>query len=135
MAFLSLNPGRAPIDADKRTISDERGNSYEVEEYTTKSPITDQFLRLARFLGCPLKDILTGVVAPFRSDECVGLSDQQKSGALALGWKFWVDPLRRHDLRLILACSKEAATLVVDITDASLEIETLAGWGNVKLRR
>lgn len=46
VAFLSLNPGRAPDDAEMRVVSDERGNSYEVERETTKSPLTDQFLKL-----------------------------------------------------------------------------------------
>ena len=49
-AFISLNPGRAPDGADLRVISDERGNSYEVEEFTTKSPLTAQFLKLCSFL-------------------------------------------------------------------------------------
>lgn len=93
VAFLSLNPGRAPDDAEMRTISDERGNSYEVERYTTKSPITDQFLRLADFLNQKPADILAGVVVPFRSDSWAELSKHQKNESLKLGREFWAEPL------------------------------------------
>ena len=68
VAILSLNPGRAPDGADMCTISDERGNPYAVEREETKSPLTEQFLRLAQLLRMQPTEILTGVVAPFRSD-------------------------------------------------------------------
>lgn len=45
--FLSLNPGRPPAGAELEVLSDERGNSYEVERHITVSPITEQFLALA----------------------------------------------------------------------------------------
>ena len=45
IAFLSLNPGQAPVEAELRVVSDERGNSYEVERTTTLSPITEQVER------------------------------------------------------------------------------------------
>ena len=51
VAFLSLNPGRAPSDTEMREVSDERGNSYAVERLTTVSTITDQALRCFAFLG------------------------------------------------------------------------------------
>ncbi|MCY4427040.1 MAG: hypothetical protein OXC05_08430 [Halieaceae bacterium] len=135
IAFLSLNPGKCPDDFVKRTISDERGNSYEVEQDTTISPITNQFLRLARLLGVAPRGVLAGVVAPFRSGQWNDFSKRQKDESLALGRRFWMGPLKRPDLRLILVCSEEAAKLVVDVTGASFDIETPAGWGNVKLRR
>ena len=135
IAFLSLNPGKCPDDFVKRTISDERGNSYEVEQDTTISPITNQFLLLARLLGVAPGEVLTGVAAPFRSHQWSDFSRRQRSESLALGRRFWTVPLKRPDLRLILVCSKEAAKLVVDVTGASFDIETPAGWGNVKLRR
>ena len=46
IAFISLNPGKPPQNAELREISDERGNSYWVERKITESPITDQFLKL-----------------------------------------------------------------------------------------
>ena len=135
VAFLSLNPGRAPDGADMRTISDERGNSYAVERLTTKSPMTAQFLRLAQLLGRRPIGILTGVVAPFRSDNWSDLEERQKEGSMALGRRFWKGPLSRPDLRLVIVCSGEATKLVTDITGASLDGESDAGWGNIKLRR
>ena len=36
VAFISLNPGRPPSYADLKILSDERGNSYEVEKFTTE---------------------------------------------------------------------------------------------------
>ena len=38
IAFISLNPGNAPENAELRMVSDERGNSYEIEMDITKSP-------------------------------------------------------------------------------------------------
>lgn len=136
VAFLSLNPaGKVPDNADMRTVSDERGNSYEVERLTTKSPITDQFLRLAQFLGHKPRDILTGVAAPFRSDGWKALTREQKLKSLALGRRFWTIPLLRPELRLVIACSQEAAKLAADIIRAPLDLEASAGWGIIKLRR
>ena len=40
-------------------MSDERGNSYEVEKEISKSPITPQFLNLCEFLETEPKNVLT----------------------------------------------------------------------------
>ena len=65
IAFLSLNPGRGKnLDkATMRDISDERGNTYEVEQGKIKSPIVDQFLRLGVRVAMERKP---GVFASFR---------------------------------------------------------------------
>lgn len=134
VAFISLNPGKARDGEAPRTmISDERGNSYEVE--SMRSPIKGQFLRLADLLDVRPCDILTGVAAPFRSDSWGGLTNRQRRGALALGKRFWEAPLSRPELRLIVVCSKPAAQLAVEVTKASFVEEYPAGWGRVKLRR
>ena len=67
VAFFSLNPGKAsPRHMDIiREIADERGNTFEVEQWTTVSPMNDQFLQLAQLLGRQPAEILTGVMAPF----------------------------------------------------------------------
>lgn len=135
VAFLSLKPGAAPPGADLRTVSDERGNSYKIERSTTVSPITEQFLALAALLGHAPREILSGVVAPFRAAAWEEMTAAQKDGALALGRRFWAGPLARPDLRLVLAVSQEAADLVVALTGAALEAEIPAGWGNLRLRR
>lgn len=135
IAFLSLNPGRTSDHADLRTISDERGNSYEVERATTKSPLTDQFLKLATFLGTEPSRILTGAAAPFRSKDWHSLTTRQRSESLALGREFWSGPLSRPELRLVIACSQPVADMVVDVTDALLVAEVSACWADVKLRR
>ena len=135
VAFLSLNPGRARDGAATRMISDERGNSYQVERSTGRSPIRHQFLRLADLLGIRPCDILTGVVAPFRSDRWEDLTDRQRREALNLGRRFWEVPLNRPELRLIVACSKEAAQLVVEVTKASFVDKQPAGWGSYSIRR
>ena len=135
VAFPSLNPGKAPDKADKRTVSDERGNSYEMERCMTKSPTTDPFLRLAEVLGRHPADTLTGVAAPFRSDNWKGLSRSQRTASLELGRYFWRVPLNQRSLRAIVASSNQAAKLAVEVTEASRKPETIAaGWGNTKLR-
>lgn len=135
VAFLSLKPGRPPDDADLRVVSDERGNSYRVERATTHSPITEQFLALAEMLGEEPDAILAGFVAPFRAIAWTDLDTRQQEEALALGRAFWTEPLNRADLQLIVACSRAAAELVCAVTRAVPELEVMAGWGNLKLRR
>ena len=38
-AFISLNPGKPPDVKELRYVSNEQGNSYEVDRFITKSPI------------------------------------------------------------------------------------------------
>ena len=137
VAFLSLNPGKASaLNIDViREIADERGNTYEVEQWTTVSPINDQFLRLARLLGRQPAEILTGVVVPFRSDDWDGLTPRQREKSLNLGRRFWKEPLSRPGLRLIITSGVPAAKLVVEITGALPDGEAGSGWGSSKLRR
>ncbi len=135
IAFISLNPGKAPGDTDMRAISDERGNTYEVEKDKTRSPITNQFLQLSNLLRRKPADILTGVAVPFRSSDWNSLSKHQKSESIALGRRFWANPLTRPDLKLIIACSEDAAKLVIEITGAAFDRDEPACWGKIKLRR
>ena len=137
IAFLSLNPGRGKnLDkATMRDISNERGNTYEVEQGKIKSPIVDQFLRLAKLLGRQPADILTGVIAPFRSKDWDTLTEPQQKESLDLGRRFWMGPLSRPDLRLIIASGNLVAREVVGITEAHFDDEACAGWGYIKLRR
>ena len=135
IAFISLNPGKAPEGENLRTVSDERGSSYEVDRHVTRSRITPQFLKLAELLEVAPGDILTGVAAPFRSHNWESLTQDQRDGALAIGREFWREPLCNPNVRLIIASSKEAGRLACELTDASLAFEVTAGWGNVKLRR
>ena len=137
IAFLSLNPGRGEtLDKDTmRDIADERGNTYEVEQGTSGSPIVNQFLRLSKLLGCQPADILTGVIAPFRSTSWDTLTESQQKGSLDLGRRFWMGPLSRPDLRLIITSGEAVARQVVSITGARFDGEACAGWGSQKLRR
>lgn len=135
-AFISLNPGgRAPVGADMRVVSDERGNSYEVERLTTRSPITDQFLRFCAMIDVAPADVLTGVAAPFRSDDWGGLSPAQRRASLDLGLAFWSAALAAARPRLVVAVSSEAADLACRATGARFEREAPSGWGDIRLRR
>lgn len=135
VAFLSQKPGRPPNAANLRTVSDERGNSYEVEARTTVSPITEQFLRFCRFVGVRPSDVLTGVASPFRAAAWADLSPAQQAQGLALGREFWDKPLRSPQLRLVVAVSQEAADLVVDVMDAKPLDVLGSGWGSYSIRR
>ncbi|MBP9048869.1 MAG: hypothetical protein WAT35_15135 [Tabrizicola sp.] len=135
VAFLSLNPGRAPPFAELRTVSDERGNSYLIEASTTVSPLTQQFLTFAARVASPPEAILTGVVAPFRTDDWKGASLAQRRAMLSLGRSFWREPLIDARLRLIVAVSDEAAALAVELTGAKFDGKRPAGWGDLVIRR
>lgn len=135
VAFLSLNPGRAPNNAELRLTSDERGNSYEVEKYTTRSPLTAQFLLLCDLLGLRPSEVLTGVAAPFRSNNWQELTLQQRKGSLEIGRRFWEQPLSCSGLQMVITCSTEATKLAVSITAARPDTEVSAAWGKIRLRR
>ncbi len=135
IAFLSLNPGRAPSGTKAREVSDERGNSYAVEQHTTLSPITDQALRSFEFFGAAPQEVLTGVVCPFRTPAWNDLSRQQRTEALTLGRAFWEEPLNRPELELIICCSNEATRAVTGWMGAQLEASRPAGWGNIQIHR
>lgn len=113
IAFLSLNPGRAPSGSVSRDVSDERGNSYAVEKHTTLSPITDQALRAFSAVGAQPYEVLTGVVCPFRTLSWNDLTREKRDRALALGCEFWVQPLQRPGLELIICCATETTQAVV----------------------
>jgi len=114
IAFLSLNPGRAPSATNLREISDERGNSYDVERHTTLSPIADQALQAFAFFGAEPNEVLTGVVCPFRTPSWGDLSRSQQTRALAIGHEFWKEPLERPDIDLIICCSNDATHAITD---------------------
>ncbi|WP_156799284.1 hypothetical protein [Oceanicola granulosus] len=134
-AFLSLNPGRPPQNADLQTLSDERGNSYEIEKDVTASPITAQFLALAEMLDRRPREILTGVVAPFRSNRWKGLELYQRRGALSLGKKFWQQVFSLKLPKRVIACCPEAVELTKEILGAKLETSLASGWGKTMLHR
>lgn len=139
LVFLSLNPGgRTPhgTNPSERCISDERGNSYEVDQRRTRSPISAQFLSLCEFVEVAPTDVLAGVVAPFRSDSWGDLTVPQREAALDFGRRFWGRVLREQALgKPIVVCSKEAADLVVSVLGARFDDEFDAGWGRVRIRR
>jgi hypothetical protein len=136
LTFLSLNPGRPPNDAELRVVSDERGNSYEVERAVTQSPITEQFLRMCGFLQVEPSRVLTGVVAPFRSAGWDEMLRTQKAAALDFGRAFWEEALAVPGRQgPIVVCSDQAARLAVDILGARHEASHPAGWGNINVHR
>lgn len=136
LTFLSLNPGRPPNDAKLRVVSDERGNSYEVERAVTQSPITDQFLRMCDFLRVGPSRVLTGVVVPFRSAGWDELSRTQREEALDLGRSFWAEALAVPSRQgPIVVCADQAARLVINILEARHEASFPAGWGNIRVHR
>lgn len=139
VAFISLNPGEPPEDADLEVISDERGNSYEVEMLTTKSPITEQFLKLCEYIQVSPNEVLTGTICPFRSKDWnffingYPFSDKQKEIGLKLGMEFWSDALKHIDL--IITVGDETTKSVIDIINAKKILEINSGWGNIKIRK
>jgi|TARA_B110000305_G_scaffold29298_1_gene27579 hypothetical protein len=132
-AFISLNPGKAPDGADLKVISDERGNSYEVEEFTTASPLTAQFLQLCKFLKIKPSNMLTGPACPFRGNRWKDFTPQQKQEGFRLGNEFWSKAL--DGIELIIILGDEAKKSINEIVKAELELEIQSGWGNTKLKR
>lgn len=132
--FVSLNPGRPPENIERRQLSEELGNSYELERTSTKSPITKQFNLLLQFLGVEANRFLVGVIAPYRSDNWAGLSAEQKKGSLEIGRDFWSEILANATACKIITVSDVPADVMIKLTDAKLLREIHSGWGSTKLR-
>ena len=139
LVFLSLNPGaRTPRGSDpmEQLVSDERGNSYEIDQSNSRSPMSDQFLRLCKFMQVEPAEVLTGVVAPFRSVSWEALTDLQQQASMDLGRRFWNRALRSSPRdAAIIVCSAKATKLVVSLLDATLEKDMPSGWGTCLIRR
>ena len=134
MAFISLNPGVLPDDEEDSIISDERGNSYLIERDYSKSPLTEQFLKMADFLNENPADILTGVIHFFRSNRWKDFSKEQREIGLQLGRDFWGTALTPQ-IKTVVVIGNEACKEVTDITNSKLIMEINSGWGKYKLQR
>ncbi len=132
LVFLSLNPGaRTPRGSDpkEQLVSVERGNSYEIDLSNSRSPISDQFMRLCEFMPVEPAEVLTGVVAPFRSASWEALTVRQRQASMDFGRRFWGRALRSSPRdAAIIVCSARARKLVVSLLDATLEKELPSGW-------
>ena len=134
IAFISLNPGsNMPDEADIRLLSDERGNSYEIEMHTTKSPITHQFLELCKLLNKNPSDILTGTICPFRGKSWNSFSRDQKSEGIMLGKYFWHKTLDK--VNLFICIGNDVAKNMISISDFKKEKIFDSGWGDIKIKR
>ena len=139
LVFLSLNPGaRTPRGSNpmEKLVSDERGNSYSIDHSNSCSPMSDQFLRLCEFMQVEPLEVLTGVVAPFRSASWEALTVPQRQASIDFGRRFWEGALRSSPRdAAIIVCSTRAGKLVVSLLDATLEKELQSGWGHYRIRR
>jgi len=149
IAFISLNPGKPPINADLRVISDERGNSYEVELNIAETQLNKQFLRLCKFLKVMPNDVLTGVICPIRSKSWDGkgkgndkharfldgsiFTKEMKNIGISLGEEFWSEALK--NINTIITIGEPAKKSIVKIFRAKLIKEVNTGWQNTKLRK
>lgn len=128
IAFISLNPGVLPDYEVKETLSDERGNSYEVEQLYSKSPFTEQFLKMCHLLGIEPHKVLTGVIHPFRSHRWRNLSKEQRIAGLDIGRDFWSVALSPQ-VHTIIVSGNTACDEVVQITRSRIKKRLDSGWG------
>ena len=131
-AFISLNPGTPPDGAELRTISDERGNSYVIEQAYTRSPITKQFLLLCGLIGIAPEHMLTGVAAPFRTPKWLNKRDKKM---IPIGIEFWSEVFECQSLEVVFCLGRDAENVIVTARNATLEHEISSGWGAYKIRR
>ena len=134
IAFISLNPGNAPENAELRMVSDERGNSYEIEMDITKSPINEQFMKLCDFLENKPSDFLTGAAIPFRSKNWESLNKEQKIAGVEIGVSLWKE-LLGSNVKKIIVTGEEACKTVLKIKSAELKLSIPSKWGNSYLKK
>ena len=133
-AFIALNPGKPPDVKELRYVSNEQGNSYEIDRFVTKSPITEQFFKLCKFIDTEPRKILTGMACPFRGGHWNHFSNQQKDIGLSIGRQFWSEALDDR-IKLIIVLGDDTKTMIVDLKNARLDYEVEAKWQNTKNRR
>ncbi len=136
VACITLNP-RCREDKFKRMISDERGNSYEVEEFTTKSPITLQILKLCKFINKKPNQIIMGTICPFRSDDWQSFckyNKKVKEEGLKIGEDFWQQVLNKK-IKLIISLGEPTHKLITRFKKAELEITMTANYQKTSLKR
>ena len=132
VAFLSLNPGRAPVGKEVELVCEPLGNSYDLERESTKSPLTAQYLQLLELLKLSPSEVLTGAYVPFRSNRWVDLTDSQKKACLMFARNFWAQYLK--DKELVICCGSmvfhEAYKFLGCGTD---KVSVPSGWGRTKI--
>lgn len=134
-AFVSANPGKRTRDGRDRMVSDERGNSFEVESKTTLSPLTAQFLKLCEFIGVSPLDVLTGTANPFRTDSEKDLTSEQRFTGTNLAHHFWSECFALGRLSRFVVSSDSARDIIISVTRARLIDEFPSNWGNTKIRK
>ena len=132
IAFISLNPGRTNKPENLEKLEELSGNSYEIEMRTSVSPLTQQFLDLAKLLEEKPVNILTGAYVPFRSNNWRELNTNQKQLALKFSRYFWTNTL--SNVELIVSCGLTVTKGLVSSLDMTQQEEISSGWGNIKLR-
>jgi hypothetical protein len=133
VAFITLNPGGDKFENPSWSV--ETGNAYEQERWADHrlSPLQIQVGSLFAAVGVKPKDVLSGVLVPFRSPKWKSLP--RKREALAFGERLWSKLLSHSNVELIVAMSKLVEASIVRITGAGPKIEEApTGWGNMKLR-
>ncbi len=135
-AFISTNPGAAtPIDAVLKCTSEERGNSYLLERDTTRSPITEQFIKLLELLDINPKQILTGFAHPFRSGAWDDFNKEQKEIGLKLGIDFWRAALAEGNIKKVIISGTNLSENIAKHLDAKIEMKIPSGWNPTYLTK
>lgn len=131
IAFLSLNPGRAIASSPMKKVHEPSGNSYQIEESTTLSPFTAQYLQLLKLLKLNPDEILTGAYFPFRSERWSDLTTQQINMGLDFSRDFWTDALKR--VKVIISSGREVEKRLVSSLQLTEQNRIPSGWGNVSI--
>jgi|TARA_B100000315_G_scaffold167405_1_gene155940 hypothetical protein len=135
-AFISLNPGAAtPVDAQIRCTSEERGNSYFIERYTTRSPITEQYIKLIELLAINPNKVLTGYAHPFRSAAWSDFNSVEKDAGLELGVDFWKMVLDQGRIKTVIITGSDLSKTFVDRMGAHQETQIPSGWNPTSLTK
>ena len=133
VAFLSLNPGRAPAGKQVELVCEPLGNSYDLEKESTKSPLTAQYLQLLELLELSPSDVLTGAYVPFRSNRWVDLSDSQKKECLVFARNFWAQYLK--DKELVICCGSMVFDEVYKLLECGVDKASVpSGWGRTQIK-
>jgi len=133
VAFLSLNPGRAPLGKEVELVCEPLGNSYKLERDSTKSPLTAQYLQLLELLELSPSEVLTAAYIPFRSNRWVDLTEPQKKSCLIFSRNFWAEYLK--DKELVICCGSMVFDEVSRLVGCGIDnICVPSGWGRTQIK-
>ena len=135
--LVTLNPGgRAGIDVENPTWSQERGSSYLHEAWGNRpiggESLQIQIQRMFEMLGQPIDNVASAYFIPFRSARWNDL--EHKEEALAFSESLWADLCAGLNPKFVICIGSTVGTYMSRLLAVRNLQKRPTGWGKVTLQ-